>query len=439
MRIEIHSSERLIGQAVADNPREDLPKHYGDRQCGFVVQTSCRIYLADIQLGKLKVFGITKEGVRKALPYGRKINSVLALIGLLNPLEELAPTLVEFPEILEECANAVAHRNLMLSNWISALGTIARNPELPPQERGAKTELMPLSFPVGVVSGDGTAVLGRGGYVFLTSSASNDLETLFRVDPPSQETKTLARGWCSLFRQRRAKISDLGGSYLQVIVPEKNSIVSEKFPLEWRTPSHLLTLIENELEDDPAAGTGFIPLWQFLRNANLDTPVFQKADSHLTPYGSFLIFSAVMRLLGLSVTDPAFNSLSVVTPDLAARFFGCPFYDELCEADFPDHAHINAVETVERFVPIDAAHIGRRLVTTNQYAPFALKLLAVGNSFCEFEEVGQSRLSWWFARWFREYHFLWNPSVDYEYIETLRPDVIVCQTIERYLPSLPTD
>ena len=46
-------------------------------------------------------------------------------------------------------------------------------------------------------------------------------------------------------------------------------------------------------------------------------------------------------------------------------------------------------------------------------------------------------LSWWFARIFAEFHFVWDPRMDAEYVAAEKPDWVICQTVERFLPSVP--
>jgi hypothetical protein len=34
---------------------------------------------------------------------------------------------------------------------------------------------------------------------------------------------------------------------------------------------------------------------------------------------------------------------------------------------------------------------------------------------------------------FTEYHFKWETDSDYSYVEEIRPDFVICQSIERFL------
>ena len=45
----------------------------------------------------------------------------------------------------------------------------------------------------------------------------------------------------------------------------------------------------------------------------------------------------------------------------------------------------------------------------------------------------QSSLSYWLAGWFEEFHFVFSPDLDQDYVDRINPDVVICQTIERFL------
>ena len=62
--------------------------------------------------------------------------------------------------------------------------------------------------------------------------------------------------------------------------------------------------------------------------------------------------------------------------------------------------------------------------------------MVFGNSF--FERGAQSwRLSWWFKHFYREFIFCWNPALDLELVEKFQPDLVICQTVERFLTQIP--
>ena len=63
-------------------------------------------------------------------------------------------------------------------------------------------------------------------------------------------------------------------------------------------------------------------------------------------------------------------------------------------------------------------------------------MVVFGNSF--FDLGGSARtLSWWCARAFSEFHFTWSPDMDEDYVRNANATWVVCQTVERFMPSVP--
>ena len=44
---------------------------------------------------------------------------------------------------------------------------------------------------------------------------------------------------------------------------------------------------------------------------------------------------------------------------------------------------------------------------------------------------------WWITRLFEEVHFHWNAALDDEQIKAVQPDLVIGQTVERFLPMVP--
>ncbi len=84
----------------------------------------------------------------------------------------------------------------------------------------------------------------------------------------------------------------------------------------------------------------------------------------------------------------------------------------------------------------EQGHLGITRKFINQNAPINKRVLCFGNSF--FERGGTSRcLTWFFARLFREFIFIWSPAMEKRVILRERPDIVLCQTIERFLYRIP--
>ena len=63
-------------------------------------------------------------------------------------------------------------------------------------------------------------------------------------------------------------------------------------------------------------------------------------------------------------------------------------------------------------------------------------ILIFGNSI--FERGGSSfGLTWWISRYYKRTVFCWSSAVDPSLVEKYAPDIVVCQTVERFLPIIP--
>jgi hypothetical protein len=118
------------------------------------------------------------------------------------------------------------------------------------------------------------------------------------------------------------------------------------------------------------------------------------------------------------IAEPCFEEVAQMPPRALSRFGAEPLLVEATE-------------------PPGGGHVGRREHWRAEGAPSARSLLVFGNSVCGSAGAGQNLLSGWLARWFAEYRFHWQPEVDWALVEALRPDILLCQTVERFMGRVP--
>jgi len=75
-------------------------------------------------------------------------------------------------------------------------------------------------------------------------------------------------------------------------------------------------------------------------------------------------------------------------------------------------------------------------VYRNLKAPFDKKIICFVNSFF-WQFFNSYGLSWWLSRLFREYHFVWSPEIDFDYIERNTPEIVLGLAIERFMHKVP--
>jgi hypothetical protein len=292
-----------------------------------------------------------------------------------------------------------------------------------------------LGLEPGLMSDDGVVVVGKSGFLFIAGGNNNVLGHY--TDMPATKVEDLALKWRHVIAQRSQRLSDEGVAYIQIIIPEKSSLLPDLIPFDFvRSETPLLAAIEAHVRNDCP---GYVSVLSDMRESNEPTNLFRRMDSHLSPSGALTVFNGMLTSLGLPGIDPIpFTNSQLLASDLAPKLCHLPFREEVM---FPDpiwQKQLAAVppHNTEYFVPSDGQHIGTRSIWKNDSPMHDHCCVVFGNSFFE---RGQSpcNLTWWAARCFREVHFLWSPSVDYTYLKATKADLCICQTIERFAHMVP--
>ena len=291
-----------------------------------------------------------------------------------------------------------------------------------------------LRFPVGLASTTGDAVLGRDGFVFLVRG-TNALFDQYRVPPGSPATLARCEAWMAVLARRSIAAQTRGLPLVQTIIPEKSSVLPDYLPPAFAvtTPTPLLAALETRLNASMLA-LRHVSALDHLQSQESRTDQMRRLDTHLTPRGAFGLGRALVTSLGLPPpADLAFTRIAYPEADLQDRFFDVTLLDPVLEATLPDPP----AELVEQVVPRRDKHHGRRQVWRRPDAPFKRRVVVFGNSFFNFADHGQCFLSHWFAHWFTEFHFVWSAECDWDYVDAVRADIVVCQTVERFLDVVP--
>jgi hypothetical protein len=278
-------------------------------------------------------------------------------------------------------------------------------------------------------------IVGKSGFLFIAAGNNNVIGHY--TDMPAAQVDDIAQRWRRVILQRSQRMSAEGISYVQLIIPEKSSLLPDLIPLDIVTSeTPLLVALEAGVRDDQPS---YVSVLAEMRNTSDPTKLFRRLDSHLSPIGASTTFNGVLKALGLPTIDAIpFTESQLLPSDLGAKLCPLPFREEVL---FPDPAWQrqlvpSTLQNTEYFVPANGQHIGTRSIWKNDTPLHNLRCVVFGNSFFQ---RGQSpcNLTWWAARCFREVHFLWSPTVDYEYLTAAKPEICICQTIERFAHMVP--
>ncbi len=403
LRIEARLNDELIGAAQADEFRLDLT-HIGHGNYGFRLGCSVKITMTDISEKRLRVVAYS-ESTQSELSIDERLVRGMDLEGAVTAIRALSN------DRLLEAVKQINHA-------------------LIPKHYDSQS---PLFLPVGLASIDGTAKLGKNGFVFLTEG-SNHVIGLYNAKPDDHEFIKRIEGWTAVIESRARWCQEKAITYRQVIIPEKITIYPEYFHVPISTPTPQLFELEAKLMASEVSKHSYVSALRVIEHAKQLGLTFGRTGTHLTPLASFKLAQALLSSLGHDVPDREFTKAQVRQGELGNRFFGVPSYEELdyCE----ENASLQDPVMVYSSNPKSGGHIGRRCSWVCEDAPFRENVVAFGNSFF-FVGHDQCDLSWWFSRLFQKFHFIWQPDFNYSLLEELKPDIVVGQTIERYLTITP--
>lgn len=419
-----------VGSAVADRAREDTV--YGGFEIAFRDPDVARLIVED-----RLILQVTRDGKRAAV-----LPSLASVIELAQALA--TPSIEPEPVPPELATPAAAPAPAVLAP--EAPVPIAPVP-------AAHADLSEVSVPVGLMSRDGAAIVGRQGFLF--AYREHDMIGQYRADSgPSGAVQRDAAKWFALFRARKAALAERQIAYVQTIMPDKATALAKLAPAGLGPITPRLGVLEamidaiREREGD-AALSWYRSLVAPLRSGHAaGLAPYLRFDTHLSAAGTQLVFHQLIQKM--SALMPAHASAFTVISGHCAQINpgrdGEPFAGNLgAQFDFPLY-ECDSVQNLgglkdllvgkpafARF-PKQGA-IGTRLMWSNPKAPSALRVMVFGSSFFGTGSNLRS-LSWWFKTMFAEFHFIWDDAVDLAYVDQHRPDVVICQGVESRLPAV---
>ncbi|MGO4492105.1 hypothetical protein AB4Y86_08435 [Arthrobacter sp. 2YAF22_2] len=291
-------------------------------------------------------------------------------------------------------------------------------------------------LPAGLYSQDKSSVLGLNGQIFLVGGSNRVLDQYsddFDYGPGGMQG--LVDEWTKLFSGRREHLDSLGIRYFQTVIPEKLTAMPVYAPMPLDVPTPIYRSLEDRLRSESFYVSGLEPFVPWLER---DDP-FLTTGSHFSASGAKEMFAALVEEIDPPIAKLVgaieMNEVRYEVEDLAERFYGLPLHSRKWE---PSAAQFRQWATdlvlTQKYLP--AGHIGRRFSWTNRSAPSRLKVLAFGNSFFGSGDI-PGQLAWWCKHYFLEFTHVWNPEFDWALVRELKPDVVVGQTIERFLRRVP--
>lgn len=276
---------------------------------------------------------------------------------------------------------------------------------------------------------------GRDGWLFLRLGTNQAIR--FFTEAGYFSAFDVER-WCDLLAERTARIRKLGARYFHFIVPDKLTVYRDNYigslnhydnrpsrtiplALERRGLSYVYVDVTSQLIAE--------------RDARL---LFYKTDTHWTPFGALVAYRRLAKALGVE----EFDLSDLVRGEYVATFdLGGKLDPQVQETGFyfevPNSGTlIFANELATYFDDQHMSHNqrGRQYIYRNEGLRGGKRLVIFGDSFC----ATGSFLSM-LTRAFYEVHFFWSTSVDFRYVEEVKPDFVVTEIAERFVKVLPDD
>ena len=302
-------------------------------------------------------------------------------------------------------------------------------------DAGRMTEML---VPVGLPSEDGSAMIGENGQLFLlggTNSLLAQYSIGFDYGPAGLEG--IADAWVAIFEERRRLALAAGFQYLQTVIPEKLTALRGSAPTPIKGPTLLFQEVEKRVNGCDYYTSGLEPFDHWTKR---DSP-YLATDTHFSAAGAQAMFIQILEAIAPSlipvVQNIRMDTLGYEIGDLTNRFSGLPLYSKKYEPSISQMAPFSSgIEMTRRYFP-PSGFIGRSFAWTNSTAPCDLSVLVFGNSFFGGGDV-PGQLAWWGKRFFKNFRLEWNPSFEWSIANEVSPDFIIGQTIERFLPKLPS-
>lgn len=295
--------------------------------------------------------------------------------------------------------------------------------------RDTETELEAARTPdrlkPGAQSANGTAVAGLRGQFFIGEGSNRwEIHYLGRVDidPPWFDA------WKRLLDRRQAEARRRGVELWNLIIPEKQVVLPE---LRWPAPlpaadKRPFAQLLPHLAPEHRVYYALAPL----EAAKADGPVFFVRNSHWCPTGCLSAMRGLLEAMGVAVD---FNNLRFAyelvrgSHDLPMHFFENPFKVDA------GNLRANGEYMFENHtLPVTGRYVGSNYGIRNPDAPDPRRVVIFGDSFSYDAGVATS-----LSAVFREVSFFWRKSIDWDAVEAQRADLVICESAERFIVTLP--
>lgn len=278
---------------------------------------------------------------------------------------------------------------------------------------------------IGSISTDRTAVIGRSGWLFIFEGSNG-----YRQAYQASHVSDVGDRWVEIIHSRRRLCSRLGIAFLQVIVPNKATILPGCYPIDLGDG---ITSVLKRIISVGSSPDVLVPLCSWRESAVCES-VFRRNDSHLAMSGNADLAERIIRTILGDMPNVEYISSATVSHagDLGSKFTN-PVLEWLHIPRW-NEGLLNQRYVRKSHEVVSKGLVGNRQDFDNPSASINMCVLIFGNSF--FERCPSWGLTPIFCAIFSRIVFVWSPNVDENIIREVRPDILVAQTCERFLGAV---
>jgi len=281
---------------------------------------------------------------------------------------------------------------------------------------------------------------GEDGWLFLVSGSNNVLD-LYKNE--SSFTSEMADDWVELLQERSSKFEEMGIQYLHLPAPEKLTVMNQHYQgtLENVEGSPLLQMAAKHAAKVPC----MVNVVPYFKKQPEQTRLYWKTDTHWSFWGCYSAYQLLCGRIGVephsAMLNYPYNEIDCMF-DLGSKLDEprkemARFYQLAQNAKRSYANPIVRFKEEQNLADEGHIHVGSH-VTYKNTAEHAIDkcVMLFGDSFSECRE---HLLTGMLAETFREVHFIWNPNIDYEYVNFIQPDIVITELAERFMTRVPDD
>lgn len=280
------------------------------------------------------------------------------------------------------------------------------------------------SFPFGTKSRNGVTIAGSCGHLFIGDGSNkwiSQLDGALDVLPKGEAP------WVDLFQMRVRQAESMSVKILNLVVPEKQTILYnfygfEMSPLSWinRPAIRITQNLSSEL--------GVIYPVEAMRRRQGWAELYWRGNSHWCASGCI---TAVEIILEKFMLECDVNEIALMRRaskhDLLHHLL-----DEVDEEEVLCISINGTLSEEERPYENTGSHTGSQYVIRNPAAPVDSTLVIFGDSYSY-----DAGLAYALSAYFSQVRFLWSKDVIWDYVRENNAEYVLWQSAERFLSSIP--